>query len=676
MPNQFRATLVAEIGSTVTRVTLVDIVDGEARLIGQAEVPTTTDPPHENALVGILSGAVQISDLTGRQLLRDHELLMPQTNECDGVDAVVAVTSAADLMGVVITAIAGDVSARSALHASRATYTSVLQVVTLDNAARTTSSEDTTWIERQVQMLVGLRPDVVIIAGGLEGGAEEPLKRLAHIVGLTALHARVDAQGQQRHEVTARPVLFAGNSQAREQVIEALSGRAEPILVENVRPSLDIERLDPTRRALIGLYNDRILPKLPGMPALRRLCALPVGTVSEAAGLMTRFIAAHYRRATLTLDAGSATTAAFLASQGCYTPAIMGGVGTGYGLGGVLAECGVAAIARWLPFPISDQELLHRLLNKMLRPALHPTTREDVWIEHAVARETLVIALAALYDERPTTLYDFVVASGGVLAHAPHPGLTALTLLDALQPTSEETVLAIELHVDTLGLLGACGALALTSSDAALLLFERDLLRNTPLATCVVALGGRAGEVALEAELKETGGRSQVVSVQHGQIARLALPPGSKGTLTLRPVAGVRVGRNPPGVEVPSEPGAISGSALGVIIDARSRPLQLPEDSVARQQLLWSWLVALGVEQGPFPYAVAQSVSEVAIPMVQRAAPVVEQVSPADPKKSSPPSVLKKSPPPSNPPIEIEQDLARLRQTVEKPKRRGFLRRK
>jgi len=663
MFNEPSAALVAEIGSVTTRVTLVDAVDGEARLIGQAEVPTTTDPPFANATIALLEATAQIGEATGRQLLQDGRLLMPQSNERDGVDLVVVTTSAAGLMGVVITAIANEVSARSALHASRATYTSVLQVVTLDDSAKVAEGQDTSWIERQVQMLIGLRPDVVFIAGGLEGGAEDAITRLAHIVGLTALDARVDAEGQQRHDITARPVIFGGNSGAREQVIEALSGRAEPIIVENIRPTLEHEQLDPARRTLVGLYNERILTKLPGMPALRDICTTPIVATCDAIGLMTRFIAERYRRATLTLDGGSVSTAAYLQSQGSYSPVVLGGIGSGYGLGTVLAERGLAAIARWLPFPISDQDLMHWLLNKMLRPHTHPTTREDLLIEHAVMREALTLTLTALWDERPGAPYDLVVACGGVLAHAPHPGLAALTILDALQPASEETMLAVDLHLDVLGLMGAAGALAFAMPDSALTLFEQDLLRNTPLASCVVALGGgRLGEPAIAATLSRVGGGSQQISVQHGQIGRLALPIGQKGQLTLRPASGVRIGHNAPGAEVSTDVAAISGSALGVIIDARGRPLRLPDDARARQQQLWDWLVALGVESGPLPYSVEWQPELVSPPLPAPTNGNISFVESVPPAAESSPA--------------LDNDLARLRQTVEEPKARGLFRRK
>ncbi|HJZ48220.1 MAG TPA: glutamate mutase L [Roseiflexaceae bacterium] len=673
MPLKPSARLVAEVGSVTTRVTLVDTVDGEARLIGQASVPSTTEPPYENAVIGILEAATQLSETTGRQLMRDGSLLMPQTAERDGVDTVVGVTSAGAPMGVVIAAVSSEVSARSALRASRATYTNLLQTVTLDDAAGVAAGNDSSWIERQVQTLLSLQPDLVIIAGGLEDGATESLVRLAHIVALTAFSSRIDDMGQQRQDISRRTVIFAGNSQAREAVIEALSGRADLSLVENVRPSLEVERLEPARQAVVKFYNETFLPNVPGAQALRRLSRAPLSTSCDATGLITRFIAARDGRDTLVLDAGSASSAAYLASQGRYTPAIRGGVGTGYGLGGVLAERGVAAIARWLPFPIGERDLTHWLLNKMLRPQTLPVTREDVLIEQAIAREALSIAFAALRDERPSAPYDYVLAGGGVLANAPHPGLAALSLLDALQPRADDTVRLVELHLDTLGLIPACGALAFSDPDAALALFEHDLLRNAPLATCVVALGGgRPGEAAVEAEIKEVGGETRRIVVQHGQIGRLALRPGRSGTLMVQPTDGVRIGSNPAGKQALSNPGEIRGSALGVIIDARGRPLRLPDDPLTRQQQLWDWLVALGVESGPLPYGTADPLPPMSMPtrstngsitFVESSAPAVLSAPPPQPGEADVPQAL-------------DRDLAKLRQTVEEPKKGGFLRRK
>jgi hypothetical protein len=221
-------------------------------------------------------------------------------------------------------------------------------------------------------------------------------------------------------------------------------------------------------------------------------------------------------------------------------------------------------------------------------------------------------------------------------------------------------------------LIPACGALAFNDAEAALALFERDLLRNVPLATCVVALGGgRPGETAVEAELKEVGGETRRVVVQHGQIGRLALAPGRGGTLMVQPADGVRIGSNPAGKQALSNPGEIRGSALGVIIDARGRPLRLPDDPLTRQERLWDWLVALGVESGSLPYGVADRLPPVSEPAANTNGNItfVEPDGPAI--VSTPPR-----PTEADIPQAIDRDLAKLRQTVEEPKKGGFLRRK
>ncbi|NJM05204.1 hypothetical protein HC891_01685 [Candidatus Gracilibacteria bacterium] len=81
------AVLIAEIGSLITRVTLVDSVDGECRLVGRAETFSSVEPPYHNAFFAVLEAAAQLAEATGRQLLREGQLLIPQTEERDGVDS-------------------------------------------------------------------------------------------------------------------------------------------------------------------------------------------------------------------------------------------------------------------------------------------------------------------------------------------------------------------------------------------------------------------------------------------------------------------------------------------------------------------------------------------------------------------------------------------------------------
>jgi hypothetical protein len=103
------------------------------------------------------------------------------------------------------------------------------------------------------------------------------------------------------------------------------------------------------------------------------------------------------------------------------------------------------------------------------------------------------------------------------------------------------------------------------------------------------------GRHVLQVELTPVGGEPLRIDVQGGTIARIPFVRGQRGTLRIRPADGVRIGPNAPGAEVLSDEAAISGSMLGVIVDARPRPLELPTDIAERSTLMWDWLAALGV---------------------------------------------------------------------------------
>ncbi|WP_322512425.1 glutamate mutase L [Chloroflexus sp.] len=596
MAEVVRAVLVVEIGSITTRVSLIDQVDGESRLIGQAETLTSRELPYQNIFFAVQEATAQLTDLTGRQLLRDGRLLIPQTSAGDGIDAVVVVTSALEPLRVVVAAIASDVSARSALRAVRGVPSVTLAVLTLDDTlGQPPVTSDQSWLERQLETLLPLLPDVMVVTGGIEGGAVEAISRLAHLINLKLL----------LNEVIDEPlptIIYAGNSAAQAQVQVALSERrCELLTVANVRPALEREVLSPLRQALLARYA-RQLADLPGLNHFDQ-AQLTLRTVVEAQYTITRFLAERRQQPVLCVDVGATTTTLMAAAPNEIHAAIHGVRGTAYGAAHLLSEVGPTAIARWLPFAIDESELVERLLNRVLRPQTMPATREECYLDLALAREALALGVANLRDETPALEYSRLLASGGPFIHAPHPGMALLALLDGLQPGNDLPGLLLHVHLDTLSLLAVCGALAAVSAEAALSVFDHDFLANTPLATCIVLQGGsRMGEPVAEVELITVGGGSETIQVHHGEIARLPLAPGRYAQVKVKPASGVRVGRDAPGEPVESDPAEVPGSLLGLIIDARGRPLVLPDNGAERRRLMWSWLRALGAERSDSPY--------------------------------------------------------------------------
>lgn len=610
------ALLVAEIGFDQTHVTLIDIVDQTYRLVARASTASTFGPPDNDPSRAIITALRQIETMASRELLREEDLIFPQDEAGNGVDGVVATTNAVGPMPVAIAGLSQHASVRSATHAARSTYTTVLEPLALD--------ADSLQLGRHITGLAQLKPEVIILAGGIEGGAVSPSQRLAHIVHLLAQHAE------------RKPlVIYAGNSAAAEQVRQIVGDAATVEVTDNLQPKQKQSRLEPTRFILRRYFRERYVAELPGAEYLKKLRVERIGSAAEDQGLMVRFLHQRYGRNVLALTIDGMNTTCILASDGHYSEAVFGRLGYRLSALEVLRVRGFAALQRWLPFEVSEAELRNRLLNRALRPRQIATDLDDLLLDYALLREAAHIAYTNLRDEQPNAPYDLVIA-GGAFADAPRPGLAALALLDALQPTHKDSALAINLYLDRFSLLAASGALAQIDTDAAACLLEMDALNNMPLATVIVPHGDlAAGKKLADIELTPTQGQPIIRAVNAGEIVRLPLARGKRATLRIKPVGGVAIGDNRPGEEVLSNEAEIMGSALGVIFDARPRPLSLPTEAEARRDTLLRWMNGLDALPPATVFAPAEQAQTNGTPAEDQgqseAVPVVaNSVEPAD----------------------------------------------
>src|SRR4051794_3940708 len=102
-PNAF---FIAEVGTALTRLTLVDLVDGDFRLVARSEAPSSIYAPEADLNVALIQLAATIEKTTGRQLVRDGRLLIPPDDDGHGVQRVAITTSAAGVLSIAIAALA------------------------------------------------------------------------------------------------------------------------------------------------------------------------------------------------------------------------------------------------------------------------------------------------------------------------------------------------------------------------------------------------------------------------------------------------------------------------------------------------------------------------------------------------------------------------------------------
>jgi hypothetical protein len=159
-------------------------------------------------------------------------------------------------------------------------------------------------------------------------------------------------------------------------------------------------------------------------------------------------------------------------------------------------------------------------------------------------------------------------------------------LLDGLQPTGVTTLVLDQHHLSP-----ALGAAAALNPVLAVQVLESSTFLN--LGTVISPISNvRPGTPVLRLKMSdETGKETQVVEVKQGSLEKLPLAQGQAASLHLQPLHRSDVGMGGAGRGGGLR---IVGGALGVIVDARGRPLRLPADTSRRHDQLKEWLWSLG----------------------------------------------------------------------------------
>src|SRR5262249_53154810 len=156
------------------------------------------------------------------------------------------------------------------------------------------------------------------------------------------------------------PVIYAGNRDAREPVRQIIGDRVDLRVVENLRPTLEREDLQPAREAIHDLFLEHVMQQAPGYGKLLTWTSVGIMSTPNAVGQIIQTIAARGNLNVLAVDIGGATTDVFSVFGGTFNRTVSANLGMSYSICNVLTEAGVANIRRWLPFPVSEVELRNR----------------------------------------------------------------------------------------------------------------------------------------------------------------------------------------------------------------------------------------------------------------------------------------------------------------------------
>jgi len=589
---EIRSILATDCGSTTTKAILIEKQGGEYRLVVRGEAPTTVEAPFDDVTVGVVNAVREVEELAGKPILDDqNHVITPLRDDGSGVDVYLSTSSAGGGLQMTVAGVVKAMSAESAERAALGAGAIIIDVIAVDDGRKD---------YQKVKRIRELRPDMILLSGGTDGGTVKHLVELAEML--------VSADPKPRLGIGMNlPVIYAGNKDAREPVGEVLNGRVDLRVVENLRPSLDRENLDPAREAIHELFLQHVMQQAPGYGKLSAWVSSGIMSTPNAVGKIIQTVAEQLNINVLAADIGGATTDLFSVFNGVYNRTVSANLGMSYSIGNVLAEAGVRGISRWAPFAVDEPTLRNSLRNKMIRPTTIPQTMRGLRVEQAVAREALRLAfehhktlarslkgvqtvrtIGEIMDQQATgqTLVnmmalDMVIGSGGVLSHAPRRMEAAYMMLDAYQPEGV-TMLA----VDSIFMMPQLGVLSTVHPEAAAQVFERDCLIK--LGSVVAPVGkGKAGETACSVTIDGV-----VHEVPFGSMKLIPLGVGESRDAQIRPTGRFNVGAGR-GKQLAAK---VEGGVAGLIIDCRGRPLTLPDDDQARIAKLVEWHAALGLE--------------------------------------------------------------------------------
>ncbi|MCK4546763.1 MAG: glutamate mutase L [Candidatus Eisenbacteria sp.] len=576
--------LITDCGSTTTKAILIVSDDDGGRLQARGEAPTTVEAPHEDVTRGVLGAIADLESIVGWTLVEDGRIVTPRRGDV-GVDLFLSTSSAGGGLQMVVAGVVQTMTAESAERAALGAGAIVMDALALNDGRS---------VHERIGRLRDLRPDMILLSGGIDGGT------VAHVVELAETLAAADPQ-ERLGQSTRLPLIYAGNRDARDLVRERLGGRTRFSTVANIRPTMEEENLGPAREAIQSLFEEHVMAHAPGYPTLVEWAGAPVMPTPAAVGSLMRTLAEVTRSNIVGVDIGGATTDVFSVVDGVYNRTVSANLGMSYSMANVMATVGAGNIRRWLSIEMEEGRMRDGIRNKMIRPTTIPQTLEDLRLEQAVAREALSGALGEhvrlasglkgarlertisdVFEQRASgeglldmASVDLIMGSGGVLSHAPRRSQAAAMMIDALQPKG-----ITELAVDSVFMMPHLGILAELEPEIALDVFRRDCM--VLLGACVAPVGkGRFGRTCLRVSLD---GLARV-EVNFGDMAVLPLGPGETCRMMVEPASGFDVGAGA-GRAMTLE---VRGGRVGIIIDARGRPLDLPDDPEMRRSAQRCW---------------------------------------------------------------------------------------
>ncbi|RYG25553.1 methylaspartate mutase, partial [bacterium] len=243
MARDIRRIVATDCGSTTTKAILIEKspTTGEYRLVARGEAPTTVEKPFEDVTLGVVNSITELEEISEvtvpkdfpagrRKLIRDGHVWRKLKEgventegvqgEMDGADLYLSTSSAGGGLQMMVAGIVKEMSAESAERAALGAGAILMDTLAVNDGRKE---------HQRVERLRQLRPDIILMSGGTDGGNRNQILEMAEVV------RRADPKP--RFGDMQLPVIYAGNREAREAVGTVLGKSIQLQVVDNLRPT-------------------------------------------------------------------------------------------------------------------------------------------------------------------------------------------------------------------------------------------------------------------------------------------------------------------------------------------------------------------------------------------------------------------------------------------------------
>lgn len=457
--------LLIDIGSTFTKVTAVDLE--RETLIATAQAPTTVQT---NVTHGLQNALKELKRQSGCGSLPpfDHRL---------------ACSSAAGGLKMVAVGLVPDLTAEAAKRAALGAGAKVLRVLSYKLTRKELDSIDM------------IKPDIILLAGGTDGGECETILYNAQVLAKSALTS---------------PMIIAGNKEAGENAEEILKAAGKEVhLTENVLPELNRLNVDPARSIIRQVFIDKIV-YAKGLDQIQSEIDQVVMPTPAAVLQAARLLAEGTREETglgelMVIDPGGATTDVHSVAIGDPTKSdvalkglpepyvkrtVEGDLGLRYSAVSLYETGGGKLLRQYTNMP--DDELSQLLSGLPNNPEQLPDNRKAEIVDCALGKAAVELAVErhvgfiesfhtpfgisyAQYGKDLTNI-PCLIGTGGILAYSSNPmGIFTRALYDTAKPAVLKPMQPRFL-LDKRYIMAAMGLLAEIRPNTAFRLLKQNLI--------------------------------------------------------------------------------------------------------------------------------------------------------------------------------------------------------